>query len=109
MAESHESRQFCLRGYFIFILVLEKEPGAAAPRTAEDLFAAPGLKLAQRERGLAFTVPWKKKHTRILAETSSHLFGFSFSSFRLHPGLRGDLSKLKGRPGSQEGYGATGT
>lgn len=52
MAKSHESRQFCLRGYFIFTLVLEKEPGAAAPRIAEDLFAAPGLNL-HTERGLA--------------------------------------------------------
>lgn len=30
--------------------------------------------------------------------------------FRLHPGRRGDLSELRpGRPGRQEGYGATGT
>lgn len=78
MAKSHESRQFCLRGFFIFILVLEKEPGAAAPRIAEDLFAAPGLNL-YRKRELASSFRGKKeKANGILAETSSHLFGFSF-------------------------------
>lgn len=95
-----------MRDYFIFTLVLGKESRAAAPRTAEDLFAAPGLNL-RRKRGLASPSRGKKAHG-ILAETSSHLLGF-LSSFRLHPGLRGDLSKLKGRPGSEEGYGATGT
>lgn len=81
MAKSHESRQFCLRGFFIFILVLEKEPGAAAPRIAEDLFAAPGLNL-HRKRELASSFRGKKANG-ILAEISSHLFGFSF--FALSP------------------------
>lgn len=58
--KSHERLQFCLRGYFIFNLVFEKEPGAAAPRIAEDLLAAPGLNL-RRKRGLGFTIPWEKK------------------------------------------------
>lgn len=60
VAKSHESRQFCLRGFFIFILVLEKEPGAAAPRIAEDLFAAPGLNL-HRKRELASSFRGKNR------------------------------------------------
>lgn len=87
---------------------LEKEPGAAAPRIAEDLFAAPGLNL-RRERGLASPFRGKKKrHTGFWLRHLPIYLDF-LSSFRLHPGLRGDLSKLKGRTGSQEGYGATGT
>lgn len=69
MAKSHESLQFCLRGFFILILVFEKEPGAAAPGIAEDLLAAPGLNL-RRKRGLGFTIPRRGKGYRILTETS---------------------------------------
>lgn len=95
-----------MRCSFIFILVLEKEPGAAAPRIAEDLFAAPGLNL-RRERGWAHYTA-EKRHTGFWLKHLPIYLDF-LSSFRLHPGLRGDLSKLNGRPGSEEGYGATGT
>lgn len=45
------------KGLFYFQPVFfKKEPGAAAPRTAEDLFAAPGLNL-RRKRGLGFAIP----------------------------------------------------
>lgn len=68
-------------GLFYFHLVFEKEPGAAAPRIAEDLFAAPGLNL-RRQRGLGFTVPCgEKKGYRILAETSSPFIWIFFLHF----------------------------
>jgi len=64
-------------------------------------------KLALRA-GAGFTVPWKKGHTGFWLKHLLVCLDF-LSLFRVHPGLRGDLPKLKGRPGSEEGYGATGT
>lgn len=66
--------------FFISILVFEKEPDAAAPRIAEDLFAAPGLNL-HRKRGLGFTVLWERAGYGILTETSSTFIWIFFLPF----------------------------
>ena len=52
----------------------KRESGAAAPRIAEDLFAAPGLNL-RREAGAGFTVPWRKKKKKKRKKNGIRDFG----------------------------------